>query len=125
MTVREVMPEILAYEDAVGLWESSNPPGLFGDSTELAAAREEVEGWVRDGYAFTSILDPDYLARLRGVFDAPPFLFYRGDLGDAAGGVSVVGSRDASQQARDRAASIAELLVARGLPGDLGIGPRH
>ena len=116
LTVREVMTEVVASEDAVGVWETLNPPGLFGDSAELAAARDEIDGWVRDGLTFTSILDADYPARLRGVFDAPPFLFYRGDLGVAAGGVSVVGSRDASPQACDRAASIAQLLVARGLP---------
>lgn len=116
LTVREVMTEVLASEDAVGVWETLNPPGLFGDSAQLAAARDEIDGWVRDGFAFTSILDPDYPARLRGVFDAPPFLFYRGDLSVAAGGVSVVGSRGASPQACDRAASIAQLLVTRGLP---------
>lgn len=116
LTVREVMTEILASEDAVGIWEAANPPGLFGDSAELAAARDEVDSWVRDGFAFTSILDPSYPARLRGVFDAPPFVFYRGDIGVASSGVSVVGSRDASPTACDRAASIAELLVARGLP---------
>lgn len=58
LTVREVMTEILASEDAVGIWEAANPPGLFGDSAELAAARDEVDSWVRDGFAFTSILDP-------------------------------------------------------------------
>lgn len=116
MTVRELMTEVLATEDAVALWESWTSPDLFGDSNELEVAREELGAWAREGLTFTSILDPRYPARLRGVFDAPAFLFYRGDLAVAEGGVSVVGSRDASPRACDRAATIAELVVARGLP---------
>lgn len=115
-SARELVNEVVWSGDAIGLWNELRGVDLFGVSDELRAARQEVDGWISAGYQFVSILDAGYPGHLRGVYDAPPFLFYRGDLSRATDGVSIVGSRDASPQACQRAARIAELLVRRGLP---------
>ena len=115
-SARELTNEVVWAGDALGLWRELRGEDLFGVNDELSEARQQVEDWVAAGYQFVSILDPGYPSHLRGVYDAPPFLFHRGDMARAAGGVSIVGSRDASPQACARAARIAELVVQRGLP---------
>lgn len=115
-SARELVNQALWAEDALQVWEELQTEDLFGVTEELDAAREEVNRWTAARHQFVSILDADYPDRLRQVYDAPPFLFYRGTLSQAAGGVSIVGSRNASPRACEQAARIAELVVRRGMP---------
>lgn len=95
---------------------------LFDDPRAVDEARREVADWVHqldalDGPAgVLSLLDPDYPSQLRATPDAPPFLFYRGDLSVLGrDGVSVVGTRDVSRDGRARAKEAAEAVAQAGL----------
>jgi DNA processing protein len=59
-----------------------------------------------------TVLDDDYPANLRLIFNLPPFLFYRGKLRrDDARSVAVVGTREASAEGLRRAERLATLLA--------------
>jgi DNA processing protein len=62
-----------------------------------------------------TVLDREYPARLLGIREAPPFLFYEGTLREPDDGMSVVGSRTASEWGLRLAADASRLLVAEGL----------
>ena len=77
---------------------------------EVAAAEEKV------GARLTTVLDDDYPANLRLIFNLPPFLFYRGQLQrDDARSVAVVGTRTASEAGLKRARQMARALAADGV----------
>ena len=82
VSLASVMTEVIASGDPVALWRERHPEDLFGssDTASLSAAAVEVRSWRDAGYRFVSIADAEYPQRLRMVHDAPPFLFYRGDL---------------------------------------------
>lgn len=118
-SVASVVAEVIASDGPQRVWEEQHGSDLFGGNTDprLRAAADQVEGWRRAGVQFVSILDPGYPLRLRGVHDAPPVLFYRGNLSSlGSGGVSVVGSRDASAIGLCRAGEIARHLVSEDIP---------
>ena len=51
------------------------------------------------GARLVTVLDEDYAANLRVIFNLPPFLFYRGSLERSdAYSVAVVGTRQASRE---------------------------
>ncbi len=81
------------------------------------ASRLELEHWRDEGIALTTADDPRYPVRLDVVRTLPPVLWTRGtaDAGDAAG-VAVVGSRRASREALQAAATISEELAFKGVP---------
>jgi len=91
----------------------------------LAAAYDEMpthRAWVRatleaaaaDGIRLTTVLDDDYPANLRLIFNLPPFLFYRGELRhDDARAVAVVGTRDPSAEGVKRARQLAAGLAGQ------------
>ena len=88
-------------------------PGVAGGNpVQLAIA--DVQRWQAAGIRVLSVLDEDYPARLLAVREAPPLLFTRGHLDPADVGVSVVGSREASETGRDLAGEIARALVEVG-----------
>ncbi len=59
-----------------------------------------------------TVLDDDYPANLRVIYNLPPFLFYRGRLQrEDARSVAVVGTRDASEEGIERARKMASLLT--------------
>lgn len=73
-------------------------------------AEEEV------GARLVTVLDEEYPANLRLVFNLPPFLFVRGALQrDDARSVAVVGTRNPSEAGVRRARQMARLLVAEGV----------
>lgn len=73
---------------------------------EVAAAEEQV------GAKLVTVLDEDYPANLRLIFNLPPFLFYRGELRrDDARSVAVVGTRKPSEEGLSRARKMASALV--------------
>lgn len=76
---------------------------------ELAAAE-------RVGARLVTVLDDDYPANLRLIWNLPPFLFVRGELrASDALSVAVVGTRQASAEGRRRAQRMAWLLAERGV----------
>ena len=101
------------------------------DATEslqlLRSARAELEGhrtWAdcmlselaAESVRITSVLDEDYPANLRIVYNLPPFLTYRGSLqDDDARSVAVVGTRDATAEGIRQAARLASALTEAGV----------
>lgn len=73
---------------------------------EITRARDEV------GASLVTVLDDEYPANLRVIFNLPPFLFYRGQIARSdARSVAVVGTRDASELGLTSARKMARLLV--------------
>ncbi len=89
---------------------------LLGDelipSAETIQAGEDLASWTTGSTRLITILDEEYPERLRGIQEAPPFLFLRGRSVPEDIGVSVVGSRDASDRGLQMAAAIAQALVS-------------
>lgn len=75
-----------------------------------------LDGLAADGIGVTTVLDDDYPANLRLIYNPPPFLTYRGALQpDDARSVAVVGTREASQVGLDQARRLAGQLVESGV----------
>lgn len=93
----------------------------------LKAAQDEIpdhRSWVQatladmamDRVKLTTVLDDDYPANLRLIFNLPPFLTYRGELRpDDARSVAVVGTREASEEGIDRTRRLAIQLAEAGV----------
>lgn len=85
--------------------------------SEIERLREEAAAIVgstqAEGTKLTTVLDDDYPLNLRSIFNAPPFLFYRGELQahEDARSVAVVGTRQASPDGLKRASKMARLLA--------------
>ncbi|MDR0945222.1 MAG: DNA-protecting protein DprA [Bifidobacteriaceae bacterium] len=88
-----------------------DPGTLARVTAERAAAESALAKWEADKLTFVTILSDQYPEQLAGVFDAPPLLFYRGDLRPDDRGMSVVGSRKASPEGLALAAEAARILV--------------
>src|SRR5262249_28544199 len=75
---------------------------------EWAAADERLR--------FISILDAEYPASLRLIFNPPPFLVLRGALAERdARGVAVVGTRNPTEEGLKRARRLARELAEEGI----------
>jgi DNA processing protein len=87
--------------------------GASGDlGKQRLRAIEEIRRAEDAGAKLVTVLDDDYPANLRVIYNLPPFLFYRGRLErDDARSVAVVGTRDASDDGIDRARRMASLLA--------------
>jgi len=121
-------------------------------AADLDAARrraaEEIRRAQEIGAKLVTVLDDDYPANLRVIYNLPPFLFYRGRLErEDARSIAVVGTREASDEGIDSARRMAGRLaqngvtilsgLARGIdtvaheetragrPNDRGAGHRH
>lgn len=102
-----------------------------GEATEslrlLDAAQADLptnRAWVEttladlatDGVHLTTVLDDDYPANLRLIYNLPPFLTYRGVLRtDDARSVAVVGTREASIEGVERVRRLATQLAEAGV----------
>jgi DNA processing protein len=63
-----------------------------------------------------TVLDDEYPANLRVIWNLPPFLFYRGELErDDARSVAIVGTRKASEEGVKRARQLARDLAGDGV----------
>lgn len=114
----EIAFDVAARGSAVGRLAELSGATLFASSEEeadLAAARSTVTAWREAGHRLITVLDDDYPVRLLGIRETPPFLFYEGKLSEPDSGMSVVGSRSASEQWLKFAADAARLLVTEGL----------
>lgn len=95
---------------------------LFDDRTVLASdalreAERDLASWVAQGMRFLTVLDADYPAQLLAIHQCPPFIMYRGSLDSAdAGGVAIVGTREASPKGLANAAELAQGLAFKGVP---------
>jgi DNA processing protein len=87
----------------------------------MGELRREADALLRsataDGMRLTTVLDDDYPLNLRTIFNAPPFLFYRGELNadEDARSVAVVGTRSPTPDGLRRAAKLSGLLAQRGV----------
>lgn len=93
---------------------------IAGASGDLAQQRlravEEIRRAEDAGARLVTVLDDDYPANLRVIYNLPPFLFYRGRLErDDARSVAVVGTREASDAGIDSARRMAGLLAEHGV----------
>ena len=74
-----------------------------------------IERTIGDGRTtLVTVLDEDYPANLRRIYNHPPFLFIRGEVTEAdARSVAVVGTRKASEKGRELAREMASALAKR------------
>jgi DNA processing protein len=91
--------------------------GVSGDlDQQRLRAVEEIRRAEDAGAKLVTVLDDDYPANLRVIYNLPPFLFYRGRLErDDARSVAVVGTREASDAGIDSARRMAGLLADHGV----------
>ena len=95
----EIAAEVSAAGSAVALLNEPADDALFASpdlEAELKQAQADVRAWADAGYRPVTVLDPEYPSRLLGIRGIPPFLFYEGTLREPDDGMSVVGSRSAS-----------------------------
>jgi DNA processing protein len=114
----EITAEVLEAGSALEVWRRLVPATLMdppGRPDALGSAAQDVDGWTSQGCTLVTILDPGYPARLRGIHQAPPILFARGELIADDSAVSVVGSRQASERGLTIATDVAHGLVSRGI----------
>lgn len=110
--------EVVSAGSARALLDESDGDGLFADpdlERALEQARSDVNRWSEEGLKWVSVLDRDYPARLLGIREVPPFMFYEGVLRESDDGMAVVGSRSASRWGLDLAAETARHLVDQGM----------
>jgi DNA processing protein len=114
----ELTAQVFEAGSAIAVWEAYAEATLMphpSDIAALEAAEKDVAGWAESGLRFLTILDPSYPTRLRGIHQAPPFLFVEGTVLADDRAVSVVGSRAASARGLAAATAIATALVEGGL----------
>lgn len=114
----EIAAEVAAAGSALALLNEPAEDALFASpalNPDLDHARDDVRAWTGAGYRLVTVLDAEYPSRLLGIRETPPFLFYEGTLREPEEGVSVVGSRSASEWGLRLAADAARLLVSEGL----------
>jgi DNA processing protein len=91
---------------------------IFGAVTpeHLASAIRDVEAWFALGLDVRTVLEPDYPANLRSIFDRPPLLFVLGQWIEEqdSRSVAVVGTRRATAQGLTRARRLSRELVEAG-----------
>jgi DNA processing protein len=65
---------------------------------EIDHYADQIKAWTTDGVRLLTVLDDDYPANLREVYNHPPFLFVRGRLvPDDTRAIAVVGTRHPSE----------------------------
>lgn len=77
---------------------------------------KEFESFTKAGIGFVTVDEKEYPGRLRDIPDAPPFLFFKGELpGDNEPAVAMVGSRKCSIYGREMCLKFSESLAAAGI----------
>lgn len=114
----EIAVNVADAGSAVALLNTPTDGALFVTpevDTEFERALSDVQSWRAAGYRIVTVLDSGYPERLLDIRETPPFLFYEGTLREHDEGMSVVGSRSASDWALGFAADAAAYLVSQGL----------
>jgi DNA processing protein len=104
--------------DALALLRETDDATLFSPSVaeqELEIAQRDIATWQSGPFRMLTFLDREYPQRLRSVHQMPPVIFVQGQLLAGDRGVSVVGSRNASERAAAFADTVARLLVESGV----------
>ena len=104
-----------------GEWTGFEPAEVIESGLTGAVSEEELarfEAMIADhetrGVRLVTILDTDYPANLRLVYNRPPFLWLRGSLLSSDDrSIAVVGTRRASDEGLAQARSLAEQLAQR------------
>ncbi len=118
MTWPEIAAEVVMRGEARSLWEEHYPDGLYGpsdDTSHWSRAEAEVAAWRNADFRLVTVLDEEYPTALLEIHQVPPVLFVRGIFSPDVVGVSVVGSRQASERGLAAAGHLAEGLVKRDL----------
>ena len=77
---------------------------------------KELEKFTKAGIGFVTVDEKEYPGRLRDIPDAPPLLFYKGELpGQDKPSVAMVGSRKCSIYGREMCLKFSESLAAAGI----------
>jgi DNA processing protein len=91
---------------------------IFGAVTPevLARAVRDAEEWLALGFDVRTVLEPNYPANLRSIFDRPPLLFVLGEWIEErdSRSVAVVGTRQATAEGLKRARRLSRELVEAG-----------
>jgi DNA processing protein len=83
---------------------------------DLDYGNKLIEWAEKNSFDVLTIVDDDYPASLKGLYDPPPFLFIKGNLtGDDDKAAAIVGSRNASEYGRATAGNIAGELSRHGV----------
>ena len=83
---------------------------------ELERAHDELERATAAGAQLVTVLDDEYPANLRVIFNLPPFLFHVGELRrEDARSVAVVGTREASREGLESARRMARRMTEAGV----------
>jgi DNA processing protein len=104
--------------DALALLRETDDATLFTPSVAeqaLEVARGDLATWQSGPFRMLTFLDREYPQRLRSVHQMPPVIFVQGQLLARDRGVSVVGSRAASERGAAFADTVARLLVEAGV----------
>lgn len=124
----EIAASVAAAGGACELHNESIKDTLFPSPESnpvLEWAESDMLAWRAAGLRLVSVLDDNYPARLLGIRETPPFLFYEGALAHPDDGMSIAGSRYATRWGREFAADAARFLVSEkltvisGLTGDI------
>lgn len=114
----EIAARVVATGSAVAVLGGTTEDALFASpevEAALQVATEDVKEWNTVGNRVVTVIDEDYPARLVDIRETPPFLFYEGSLRQSDNGMSVVGSRSASDWGLGFAVDAAKYLVSEGL----------
>ncbi|MCW2879416.1 MAG: hypothetical protein JWQ95_3516 [Sphaerisporangium sp.] len=99
--------------------DATKARALINESTKdldryVEAAEQQADRATSSGAQLITVLDKEYPATLRLIFNLPPFLFVRGELRDTdLRSVAVVGTRQASEDGLRRARRMSGLLTER------------
>ncbi|MFQ2879078.1 MAG: hypothetical protein CK429_35495 [Mycobacterium sp.] len=115
-----IASHVVLRGSALTVWHDLHPPTLDGTADPaLQLASQQLVTWTDPGCDFDlmTVLDAQYPQWLRMIHQMPPLLFVKGGLRAKEIGVSVVGSRDATERGCSIAANIAEGLAQRATNG--------
>jgi DNA processing protein len=114
----EIAAKAALARSAKKLLEERNDGGLFDPPHAMRLYEDclaQVQVWNDLGLQWLTVLDETFPARLLEIRETPPFFFYEGSFHDSDEGMSIVGSRSASDWALEFASEAAYHLVDQGL----------
>lgn len=122
-----IASEVSLRGSALAIWQEIHPPTepmlALGDIQRPDDSEVRFKLWWKEliewqestEFDLVTVLDAEYPLALRGIHQMPPMLFVKGQLRAEEVGISVVGSRNASERGLLIAAVAAEELTARGI----------
>lgn len=108
-------------ERVAELLAGREPDEIIQDNLDVLYAEQdnslsEVRHWNSLGFNTCTIRDPEYPTLLREVHQAPAVLFWQGELNTEEVGISIVGSRKATDSQLGAAYQLAEKLAKERIP---------